>query len=434
ARKTAEAICKQVYRAYAEAHPESKEFKHPPDKQMLNDLIARLERVSRFPLVVSTAIRTIQAFGNIGSHDQGAEADHVTTEAIQPAIAALETVVRWFCTEQGLELDLVTGASEGSAAGPTTGSLPAVPAAAAAPVAKEGSGTRIRNLAIAGAAVLSALAALAGLFADSLSTIDQMGGNEVSAEMATAQARLNSVFDKLSAPLPPTDCLGDDHRVLDSAAKAGELLQGQVKGTVRPQDKEAVGQLEKLADEHPNSAVSWALLAQGQLAVAADTSTIGNSAKVAAKLCGDWALPSNIEGNALFRSGELDGAEVAYRSALGLYPAYGAPRFNLAMLSMKKKDFAKAEEELGRLLEHHPHHDDARLVRAQTRVMNGNLDGALEDARASVEQDPRDPSGYALLGQVLQRRGEAEEARTALCRAKALGHPAGDKLCPEASP
>jgi tetratricopeptide (TPR) repeat protein len=429
ARKVAEAICKHAYNAYAAEHPDDTNFKKPAEKQMLNDLVARLERVKAFPLVVSTGIRTIQAFGNIGSHDQGDEADHVTSESIQACISGLESVVRWFWRDQGLPMELLGEAGAGSSTATTAPPSPApAPVAASTPPA-DGSSSRVRNMAIALAAGVGVLASVAGLFADSLSTLDQLGAP--SAEMVTAQAAANGLFNALGDPAPPEACYGDDPAILSEVVAAGDLLKGALPDKVRPQESDARSALSSLTDKHPDQATAWALLAAAQLAVKEDAGNVAKSAKVAARLCDEWAFPANVEGNALFRSEDLDGAEIAYKSALGLYPEYAAPRFNLALLSMKKKDFATAEAELSQLIEHHPHHENAHLVRGQARMMSGSMDGALEDVEKAVEQDPRNATAYAMLGQVLRRTGKAEESRAAMCRAKAMGHPQGDKICPE---
>ncbi len=83
ARQTAEAICTFLYNAYGEANPSANEFKKPAEKQMLNGMTSSLERVSRYPRMVATAMRTIQAYGNMGAHYQGEETEHVTIESIQ---------------------------------------------------------------------------------------------------------------------------------------------------------------------------------------------------------------------------------------------------------------------------------------------------------------------------------------------------------------
>ena len=94
ARKAAEAICKQIY-----VHEGCEKGSKPADKMMLNDLIGRLARDKLIPQRIGVALGTIQAFGNLGVHDQGEESDHITADTATPCLNALSTVVTWYTTE-----------------------------------------------------------------------------------------------------------------------------------------------------------------------------------------------------------------------------------------------------------------------------------------------------------------------------------------------
>jgi len=88
ARKSAEAVCKQIYRQEG-----MEKGARPAGRMMLDDLIGSLERGRRVPRHIGIALRTIQAFGNFGTHDQGLDSEHITAEYIRPCLAALGTVV-----------------------------------------------------------------------------------------------------------------------------------------------------------------------------------------------------------------------------------------------------------------------------------------------------------------------------------------------------
>jgi tetratricopeptide (TPR) repeat protein len=188
--------------------------------------------------------------------------------------------------------------------------------------------------------------------------------------------------------------------------------------------------LKQLTAEQPSSAILWALLAESHWTVGSAHKATVAAAQEAGIHCPTWSLPPNLEGNALFKAEQLEAAETAYRNALAIFPRYAVPRFNLAMISMKRAEFKQAEADLSRLLEHHPHHPNAFLMRAQARLQIDELDGALEDAQRAIAQDPAQATAYLLLGQVLAKIGRTEEALTQYCKAKALGHAAGAKLCP----
>ena len=173
----------------------------------------------------------------------------------------------------------------------------------------------------------------------------------------------------------------------------------------------------------PELATAWALLAQAQLFGGAPPSEVRKSAKVAEKLCARWAYPLNLMGNAYNVEDKTEEAEVAYRGALGLAPKYVQPRFNLALLSMKKKDFAGAVEQLTTLLGHQPHHKNGHLLRGTAHYYLKNFGQAAGDAREAIKRDAKNANGHQLLGQALSAQGQAAEANASFCRAKALGHP-----------
>ncbi len=91
ARKSAEAVCKNIY-----IREGLEEDGKPVAKMMLNDLISILTRSGILPAHISVSLGTIQAFGNFGTHDQGDESEFITVEYIKPCLQALNTVVHWY--------------------------------------------------------------------------------------------------------------------------------------------------------------------------------------------------------------------------------------------------------------------------------------------------------------------------------------------------
>lgn len=94
ARKSAEAICKQIYR-----QENLEKGAKPADKLMLNDLIQALNRKKCIPQYISINLGTIQVFGNFGTHDQGEDIHYATPESIMPCLQALTTVMKWYFGE-----------------------------------------------------------------------------------------------------------------------------------------------------------------------------------------------------------------------------------------------------------------------------------------------------------------------------------------------
>lgn len=94
ARKSAEAICKQIYINNG-LHKSGKDI----SKLMLNDFIQGLDRNKILPRHIIINLYTIQAFGNFGAHDQGGENEVITEEYVKPCMQALGTVFNWYVNE-----------------------------------------------------------------------------------------------------------------------------------------------------------------------------------------------------------------------------------------------------------------------------------------------------------------------------------------------
>jgi len=94
ARKAAEAVCSRVF-----AHKVGK----PPKSMTLQPLIEKLAQLDAVPEHILVALRTIQNYGNLGSHHQPGESAKITPEFAQPCLQALGTVVQWYFNQFGLE-------------------------------------------------------------------------------------------------------------------------------------------------------------------------------------------------------------------------------------------------------------------------------------------------------------------------------------------
>lgn len=91
ARKSAEAICKQIYK-----NENLTKSGKPLEKLMLEDFIRTFTNRKIIPKPMIIHLRTIQAFGNLGSHDQGDASVYIDKEYIQPCLFALGTLFNWY--------------------------------------------------------------------------------------------------------------------------------------------------------------------------------------------------------------------------------------------------------------------------------------------------------------------------------------------------
>ena len=105
ARKSAEAICKSIYVKEGLHKKQGK----PLSKLMLNEVIQSLERNNILPDYIKINLRTIQAFGNYGSHYQPEENGIITADYIKPCLLSLATVFNWYVKEyyDSLNLELL---------------------------------------------------------------------------------------------------------------------------------------------------------------------------------------------------------------------------------------------------------------------------------------------------------------------------------------
>jgi len=127
-------------------------------------------------------------------------------------------------------------------------------------------------------------------------------------------------------------------------------------------------------------------------------------------------------GLAYTRKGLTDRAEQAYRKALEIDPDLVEAWVNLGGILMLKWDFEGSVEANREALERN---DDLALAHyntGQACLYLGDAEGLVRSCRRVVELDPRHAAGCYFLGVGLLALGHLEEARTAVGRARFLGH------------
>jgi TolB-like protein len=119
ARKAAEAVCSRVFE-----HKVGK----PPKSMTLQPLIERLTQLDAVPEQILIALRTIQNYGNFGSHHQTGEPQPITPEFAQPCLQSLGTVVRWYCEDfEQADQEAAPGIAKGGPSSITPGGWKGVP-------------------------------------------------------------------------------------------------------------------------------------------------------------------------------------------------------------------------------------------------------------------------------------------------------------------
>lgn len=91
ARKAAEAICRSIF---------VQEINRNVGSLMLDELIQKLTAAKVLPRPIQVPLRTIQAFGNLGAHEQD-DVEEITPEYVQSCLQSLSIVVDWYQRKYG---------------------------------------------------------------------------------------------------------------------------------------------------------------------------------------------------------------------------------------------------------------------------------------------------------------------------------------------
>jgi tetratricopeptide (TPR) repeat protein len=158
---------------------------------------------------------------------------------------------------------------------------------------------------------------------------------------------------------------------------------------------------------------------QGQLGPAVD------ALRAAVALQPKYADGFDALGSVLKASGDLPGAAAALKQAIALRPAIPALRYNLALVLQAAGDAAGAKtafDDAERLRQRAAAEHEALVATSVgiQKVESGDLESALAQfRRAILGFEPYAPAHYQL-GLVLRRLGQADAAKAAFARARAL--------------
>lgn len=404
-----------------------------PGKDTLEKLIPKLfqeGKQSILPTHIVVHIRTIQAWGNVGSHDQHADLFEEGLEVKQDeALAALNSLVAilgWYA-DKYLADGSTPSTPEPAARLPSSSrpssaaSAPAAPAPAPAPAAK----SKTPIIAGLGAVALLGLGAAFALSGNGEKADDP----EVPKPPATAEARaaLTRAYLEAHEYPPPKSCETTDAAAVALFTRATKLLDGGRPGTKRPEDMEALKALS--GAERSSSAEYWHLKARALHFTGADDGEVRRAADRAIELCKEFAPPYNLHGNLGLLADEIGFAKLSYQKAAELAPDYLSPVFNLGLIDLKAEKLDEAIAAFSNVLRRDPEYTIAYKTRAQAYLARGSLEEAVGDLKQLTKRRPDDAQAYALLGNVQAKLGEKDAARAAFCKAKDLGLEAAAKMC-----
>lgn len=133
----------------------------------------------------------------------------------------------------------------------------------------------------------------------------------------------------------------------------------------------------------------------------------GNAAEVN-RLCSEWAReapgderPRLILGRAFAAAGMTERAIEQFELAAEANPLSPTPRCELGQLLFRNGKYAMAAAEFDRALRVAPKHPPALLGKAETKLLQGDAEGALKAARSVLASTPGTTLAVALAGRAL---------------------------------
>jgi eukaryotic-like serine/threonine-protein kinase len=161
------------------------------------------------------------------------------------------------------------------------------------------------------------------------------------------------------------------------------------------------------------------LVLEARQAITGDPTRAIAAADQALQKCPSAAAAHNVRGNALQKAGKFEEAGDAYARALQFAPDYDAPRFNLGVIQLRRRDPA-AIATFSEILRRKPDDPDAYESRAQAYVNADRYVEAAADLEQALRRKPDDGRAWLLLGEI-RDKAQQGDANEAYCKAAGLG-------------
>ncbi len=340
------------------------ELKQTPGKAMLDELITKFRQQANQGVVPTTILAhmgTVQAWGNLSSHDHAGSLQDTGVEVgLDEVVASLNSIVAvlgWFAAKRGIVLDVTTRTPPVPTTQQSAASLPPSSQIAPAPLQHLGAPGPARGkgpLPI----ILGAVAVVAALGLGFLAT---RGGTSQAAKDTktptvdvTPFSGLDALYVSWREPLPPVSC-----RRVEDAPRLAAIAT----------DVSALG----LVDSNPESAY---LLARATF----ERDRTRSPALEKALACPNFAAASNLAGRAALGAQDFDQARKFFLAAIAASPSFLNARYNLALMYIQSKDYESAKDRLDNLITETPDFGEAYLLRAAVVQLEGDAGAAQKDA------------------------------------------------------
>ncbi len=297
----------------------SDQLKQTPGKAMLDELITRFRQQANAGLIPTNVLAhmgTVQAWGNLSSHDHATKlSDDKVTVGKGEVLASLNSMVAildWYVGAYGTPLARATSLP------PTVSLRPMPKAPKRAPVVP-----------LAAAAIVLAAAGL-GVYLATRPT-------PIAKDEPPVFAALDALYPKWDEPLPPGPCRSPSEAPLLGA---------------HPEELAALEALPK-----NRSAEAWYLIARAQTEQKVDAKEALNQALG----CPGFAAALNLAGKIAVREQRFDDATPKFIAALESAPNFHKARFNLGMLHLTQGRLKEGESELKKVTHANPKYGDAHF-------------------------------------------------------------------------
>jgi serine/threonine-protein kinase len=212
-------------------------------------------------------------------------------------------------------------------------------------------------------------------------------------------------------PPPPSAASSDPPRIPSEVTARLAAAKAKLAGFGDPAPPDACP---------PEAAADAAeLVIEARRVIAADAVRAIEAADKALQRCPSAAAAHNVRGNALQIEGKLEEACDAYARALQFAPDYSAPRSNLGVVQLRRRDPA-AIATFNEILRRKPDDPDAYKSRAQAYVNAERYVEAIADLEEALRRSADDGRAWLLLGE-LRDLAKQPQANDAYCRAAVLG-------------
>jgi Tfp pilus assembly protein PilF len=121
-------------------------------------------------------------------------------------------------------------------------------------------------------------------------------------------------------------------------------------------------------------------------------------------------------GNFLMAIGAVDTASVLFKDALAINSRPSEAWMNSAVIALDQGKTTEAMEFSGKLLAMDPRYFYARLLQAQIKATDGDLDGAVADVDIVLGEQPHSAQAWLLRAQLAARQNDRPAAIRAIQR------------------